>query len=111
MFENLPGQLRNELINITKSTFPSLRQIFDNIKVAVDKVNIFNGNTPIYPTDTSESGKNSFDKNVKSSIGNVCVDYGDSGSESCSDDSASVSSKSSCTSLEEDRNDKSAAIR
>ena len=111
VFENLPGQLRNELINITKSTFPSLRQIFDNIKVAVDKVNISNGNTPIYPTDTSEGGKNSFDKNVKSSIGNVCVDYGDSGSESCSDDSASVSSESSCTSLEKDRNDNSAAVR
>ena len=38
VFSRLPGQLKNELMNMTDTMFPSLKQIFDNSVEAVDRI-------------------------------------------------------------------------
>ena len=49
IIQNLPSQLRNEIINITGSTFPSLDEIFSNVDEAVRKLNTVNSMVSSYP--------------------------------------------------------------
>ena len=44
IFNNLPGSLKNELMNECKTLYPNLSQIFENIKKVVEKVNLSSGN-------------------------------------------------------------------
>ena len=46
IFSNLPGPLKNELINACSTLYPTLAQIFDKAPKVVEKVNLINGNEP-----------------------------------------------------------------
>ena len=49
IMQNLPSQLRNELINLTETTYPSLLAIFGNMDKVVEKVNEVTGVSTCYP--------------------------------------------------------------
>ena len=55
IFNNLPGSVKNELMNECKTLYPNLTQIFENIKKVVEKVNAISGNV-------SNSSKENFKK-------------------------------------------------
>ena len=101
IFHNLPGQLRNELINCCKSNYPSLQQIFDNIQQVVDKVNLLNGNVPHCPAAQSKSKSGSVtgvssNGDIENSIGNVSVHLSGYGSKGDSVEERSGSSGVNC---------------
>ena len=57
IFNNLPGPLKNELMNECKVIYPTLAQIFENVPKVIEKVNLISGNAPNYPKETSEKSK------------------------------------------------------
>ena len=57
IFNNLPGPLKNELMNECNVLYPTLAQIFENVPKVIDKVNLIAGNKPNYPKETSEKSK------------------------------------------------------
>ena len=61
IFSNLPGQLKNELMNACNTLYPTLAQIFDKIPKVVDKVNLINNNEP-----NSKKSKDNSDNQILS---------------------------------------------